>query len=387
MDEPTTSPARSLRPRPSRVILCVAAVSLSAVGAGVACVPQPAGETVLVEAEAAGKSPKRTTSTTTTTTAAPTTAAPPVTITPVAAQPGAPVINGCKMLPDNNIVNTRVDAAPVHARSSVMINRFVTMNPGGLSAGASAGIWQGSRSGIPLNRNGGVPTSLRLDGSWGQPMSSFTALVPASPRIEGEPGAAWDRHLLVLDPATCRLQEHIDYRWDFLRGWVTGGSVWWDLRTNDPHTPFVAGGVPAEAASLPMAPLIYRYDDVAAGEIRHAIRFVGPNVGSGTTWPARRSDGRDTHADSLPMGSRLRLKASFDISRLGPQARVIANAMRRYGIVAADTGPSFKLTGEGDARWNDSDLSTLGQITAADFEAVDTSGWIVSPTSFEARPR
>lgn len=305
---------------------------------------------------------------------------------PFVVQPGAPTVRGCRMFPDTSVFNTRVDRAPVSPHSSAMLERFESQNPGEVLTTTRARIWQGSRPGIPLNF-GGVSRRLALDGSYGQPSKAFTAVLPLKPRIEGEPGAAWDRHVLVLHPETCRLDEHINYRYDLFRGWLTGGSVSWDLSSNSTHsTPFVPGGAHAEAAALPMANLIYRYDEVAAGEIRHAIRFTAPVIGSGHVWPARRSDGIDKHPDALPMGARLRLRAAVSLSGLGPQARVVATAMRRYGIILADTGGRWAVGGEGDERWNDSDLAGLSRFRPSDFEVVDLGTWMVRPDSFEARP-
>ncbi|MCA9601916.1 MAG: hypothetical protein R3A78_15715 [Polyangiales bacterium] len=307
-------------------------------------------------------------------------------------QPGAPSLGGCELLPANNILNTVIAGAPVHARSAEWIARMREVSGPHPGAGASAAAWMGSRGGIPVNI-GGVARTLSLDGSYGQPTTAFTTVMPTAPRMEGEPNpaGAWDMHVLVIDPEPCELLEHIHYRYDVLRQWLTGGSVRWDLSSNSLSTPIVPGGAAAEAAGLPMVPLIYRYDEVAAGEVRHPLRIAGDSIHKGTfLWPARSSDGRDENENAMPMGARIRLRAGTDLSGLGPQARVIAEALKTYGMIVADStgdGQGWGLGGEGDERWDDADLATLSTLDLADFDVVDVEGWKVSDDSLAAEPR
>lgn len=308
---------------------------------------------------------------------------------PSNAQIGAPSYGGCKLFPDNNIFNTQITNAPIHAQSATWLAHVRSASAKTtLGQGASALVYDGSRGGIPINI-GGIQRTLALDGSYGQPLDSFTTRMPAEPRIEGEPSpiGAWDKHVLVIDPDSCMLFEHINYRYDILRsGFVTTGSVGWDLKTNLYSTPLVKGGAGAEAAGIPMAPLIYRYDEVKAGEIRHPIRAAGDFIGEGKfVWPARASDGRDKDSNALPMGARLRLRANTDLSGLGPSAKVIAKALMTYGMIISDsTLNGFGLCGEGDERWDDKDLGTIGTLDFNQFDVVDTEGWRVSNESMEA---
>lgn len=305
-------------------------------------------------------------------------------------QRGAPSYGGCKLFPDNHILNTSIETANVHARSAAWISNMRALSGPHPGAGASALVYEGSRGGIPVNL-GGILRTLALDGSYGQPTTSFSTIMPAAPRIEGEPSeiGAWDKHVLVVDPNGCHLNEHINYRNDILRGWLTGASVTWDLGSYAYATPIVKGGFGAEAASLPMAPLIYRYDEVEKGEILHPIRFASNSAKKGGyVWPARSSDGPNDAADAMPMGARLRLKSNADITALGPQARVVAKALSTFGAILADTtGGGWGLCGEGDPRWDDADLGTISKLDLNDFEVVDTDAWRVSEDSMEARIR
>ncbi len=303
-------------------------------------------------------------------------------------QRGAPSYGGCKMLPDNHILNTSIETATVHARSAAWIANMRAVSGPHPGAGASALVYEGSRAGIPVNV-GGILRTLALDGSYGQPTTSFTTIMPAVPRVEGEPSelGAWDRHVLVIDPNGCHLNEHINYRNDIFRGWLTGASVTWDLGSNAYATPIVPGGFGAEAAGLPIAPFIYRYDEVASGEVRHPLRFASNSAKKGgSVWPARSSDGTNDAADAMPMGARLRLKSDADLSKLGPQARIIAKALSTFGAVSADSsGSGWGFGGEGDSRWDDADLATLSTLDLNQFEVVDTDAWRVSDDSMEAR--
>jgi hypothetical protein len=143
----------------------------------------------------------------------------------------------------------------------------------------------------------------------------------------------------------------------------------------------------ADAAGLPILPGLVRYDEVAAGEIRHAIRFTAPVTRNRHVWPARHDASSNTSTSVPPMGQRFRLKASFDISGFSPAMQVILTAMKRYGIILADNGSAWYVSGAPDPRWNDDDLvSSFHRIPGSAFEAVDVSTLMVTADSGEARP-
>ena len=179
--------------------------------------------------------------------------------------------------------------------------------------------------------------------------------------IEGGPSSSGDRHVLVVDHGTCLLYELFSAYPNGDGSWrATRGAVF-DLRSNAlrPDT-----WTSADAAGLPILPGLVRYDEVAAGEIRHAIRFTAPQTrrrlrlaGARTTRPAL------TGAQYPPMGQRFRLKASFDISGYSPQVQVILRALKKYGIILADNGSPWFISGAPDARWNNNVLHELHRVS------------------------
>jgi hypothetical protein len=128
-----------------------------------------------------------------------------------------------------------------------------------------------------------------------------------------------------------------------------------------------------------------RYDEIAAGEIRHALRFTVPQTRKAFVWPARHYASSQTGTQYPPMGVRFRLRASFDISGFSPTNQIILKALKKYGMMIADNGSAWYLSGAPDPRWNDSDLHNLGAVHGSDFEVVDVSGLMISPDSGQAR--
>jgi hypothetical protein len=192
--------------------------------------------------------------------------------------------------------------------------------------------------------------------------------IPAHPLIEGGPDATGDRHVLLVDRDACRLYELYDLERTGT-GWHGGSGAFWSLRSNALRPD---GWTSADAAGLPILPGLVRYDEVAAGLITHALRFTAPRTAQAHIYPARHDAGR-TVPGLPPMGLRVRLKASVDIRGFSPQARVILQALKIYGIILADNGSPWYITGAPDPRWNDDDLHQLKRITGADLEVVDTS--------------
>ena len=132
---------------------------------------------------------------------------------------------------------------------------------------------------------------------------------------------------------------------------------------------------------LPIFPGLVRYDEVAAGEIRHAIRFTVPQTQQAFLWPARHYASSLTGTQYPPMGARFRLRAGFDISGFSAANQVILRALKKYGMMLADNGSAWYISGAPDERWNNDDLHNLGLIHGSDFEAVDVSGLMIDPNS------
>ncbi|HEY6058512.1 MAG TPA: hypothetical protein VIV06_10795, partial [Candidatus Limnocylindrales bacterium] len=176
----------------------------------------------------------------------------------------------------------------------------------------------------------------------------------------------------MVDTTACQLYELFDAQ-VASGAWTAGSGATWDLRSNALRPD---GWTSADAAGLPILPGLVRYDEVVAGAINHAIRFTAPRTCAGYIYPARHQAGSGSCATYPPMGLRLRLKASVDVSGFGTQARVVLGALKRYGMILADNGSPFYITGAPDAGWNDDVLHALGQIHGSDFEVVDTSGLV-----------
>ena len=200
--------------------------------------------------------------------------------------------------------------------------------------------------------------------------------IPASPLIEGEPGAtSGDRHILMVDSDACRLYElFAAYRSG--GQWHAGSGATWDLRSNALRP---AGWTSADAAGLPILPGLVRYDEVAAGAINHALRFTTNRTREAYIHPARHEAGHGTSTSLPPMGLRVRLKATVDTSHFSAHARVIAEALRRYGMILADNGSPWYISGMSDARFDDDVLHELDDITGRDLEVVDTAGLVNGP--------
>ena len=190
--------------------------------------------------------------------------------------------------------------------------------------------------------------------------------IPAKPKIEG----GSDRHLLMVDTSACRLYELYDAV-KTSSGWTAGSGATWDLRSNKLRPD---GWTSADAAGLPIFPGLARADEVLKGAINHALRFTAPRTCAGHIAPARHDAGSGSCDTRPPMGLRVRLKASVDLSGFGPQARAVLVALQRYGMLLADNGSAWYITGTPDSRWDDDDLHALGRITGADLEVVDTAG-------------
>ncbi len=153
-------------------------------------------------------------------------------------------------------------------------------------------------------------------------------------------------------------------------GWQAGSGATWNLRSNALRP---NAWTSADAAGLPILPGLVRYDEVAGGAIAHALRFTAPRTCRGHIYPARHDAGSGSCRTRPPMGLRVRLRASVDISGYGRQARVLLTALKRYGMILADNGSPWFVTGAPDPHWDDDALHEIGRLTGADFEVVDTA--------------
>lgn len=269
----------------------------------------------------------------------------------------AAALAGCPVFPPSNAINQDISKAPVDPRSAAYIRAI------GADDTLHADFGGGGAYGIPYQV---VPASQR------RVPITFTAYgdesdpgpYPIPPKAKVENGG--DRHVLVAQRGTCRLYELYAARKSG-RGWRADSGAVFDLRTG---TPRPAGWTSADAAGLPILPLLARYDEVAAGEIRHALRFTVSRSQAGYVAPARHLASSDRDPDLPPMGLRLRLKASYPTGGFRGQARVVLTALKRYGMIVADNGSDWFITGASDRRWDDDDLNQLKRVPGRAFEVV-----------------
>lgn len=316
---------------------------------------------------------------------------------------GTLTVDGCVLLDPTSVFTQRVDGLPAksYAAGSNPIARASSMlddaNRNSLGSGASTAEYQGSVYGMPLVTVTGAKRDMTI-GTSDYGYQTLPAFLPADPAIhwEGEPSLTFsDLHLTVLDRTSCALQEHIGYNNAFKS---SAHGVQWALPISSSATRIRTDGhglSNVEAARLPIAPLVYRFDEVypagvagAVGEIDHALRVAFPkDVNSATAWvwPAGATDGTATVAAAMPMGTRLRLSAAAftrlqDDTTIPAGTKSILTALRRYGAVVADsTQPTpsggFGLSGEYNPSWPAGVLSSLSKVRADDFEVVDVGCW------------
>lgn len=267
-------------------------------------------------------------------------------------------ISGCQVFPPSNAWNQDISALATHPNSAAYISTI------GLTRTLHPDFGSNQAYGIPFNVVSGfqrkVPITYTAYGSESDP-GPFP--IPDDAKIE----SGRDAHVLVLDKDNCRLYELYAASKN-TTGWSADSGAVWDLKTGALR-PF--GWTSADAAGLPILPGLVRYDEVAVGEIKHAIRFTASRSQNGYILPATHQAGSN-NSDYPPMGLRVRLKADFDLSRLTGQARVIATAMKKYGLILADNGTDWYLSGATDPRWNDDELNQLKLIPGSAFEAVMT---------------
>jgi hypothetical protein len=207
--------------------------------------------------------------------------------------------------------------------------------------------------------------------------------IPANALIEGYPKPGdGDRHVLVLDNANCFLYELYNSHYEKSGSWKADSTAVWDMTIAEqrPYT-----WTSADAAGLPIFPGLVRYDEVAEGAINHAVRFTVPTTQEAFVAPASHWASSTTNPSAPPMGTRLRLKASFDISGFSATNQVILRALQQYGMILADNGSAIYITGAPDTRWNNSDLANLETLVGSDFDVVE-QGTIYTPSNVPTGP-
>lgn len=288
--------------------------------------------------------------------------------TPTQTAGGAPMIGGCQVFPSNNAWNTDISQYPVHPNSA---NYIANILAGGGTGKVHPDFGSNPDYGIPYivvpQSQAMVPVNFT---DYGDESDPGPYPIPLNAPIEG----GSDAHVLAVQQGACNLYE--------LFAAAPGASMWnaasgaaWNLNSNALRP---AGWTSADAAGLPVLAGLVRYDEVQAGAIRHALRFTVRYSQRGYILPATHFASTSTDPNRPPMGLRLRLKATYDISGFTGQSRVVLEALRRYGMIVADNGSNWYISGATDPRWDDEDLNQLKTVPGTAFEAVYT-GDVVGP--------
>ena len=288
---------------------------------------------------------------------------------------GQQMLGGCPVLPANNIWNTPVDTLPVLSNSTSMVNTIGATR--GFHADFGSGTWDGGPIGIPFITVSGSQTKYPASFLYADESDPGPYAVPLNAPIEGGSASTGDRHAIAVDIDNCILYEL--YRaFPGSGDWTADAGAIFDLRSNAlrPST-----WTSADAAGLPITPGLVTFDEVASGEITHAVRFTVPQTRREFVWPARHYASSLTGSQYPRMGERFRLKASFNISTFPPDVQVILRAMKKYGIILADNGSAWFISGQPDPRWNNTNLQTFSQLLGSNFEAVDATVLEIDPNS------
>jgi hypothetical protein len=273
------------------------------------------------------------------------------------------------VFPASSVWNQPVNTLPVAADSAQLIASI------GLTASVHAdfgsGLYDGQSIGIPyVVVNGKTTPKSRVKFDYADESDKGPYPIPSNVPIEGYPNSGnGDRHAIIVDRSACKLYELYALR-RAGSGWAAGSGAIWNLRSNALRP---AGWTSADAAGLPILPGLALWPQVAAGQIDHALRFTASRTRNTFIYPARHEASSSSDPSLPPMGLRVRLKAGVDISKLPPQARIVAQAMKTYGLILADNGSPWYISGAPNAHWSNDQLHALGALNGSDFEVVDTS--------------
>ncbi len=304
----------------------------------------------------------------------------PVVISLIPAATIPPLIDACPVFPADNVWNTPIHTLPVHDLSDAWV---ASIGLNGKLHPDFGSFYLGSPIGIPFVV---VPADQPLvDISFYYPMQSDPGPYPIPPDapIEGGEDSDGDRHILIVqqgesadDP--CTLWEIFDAHPQRDGSWEAGSGAVWSLESNALRPD---GWTSADAAGLPILPLLVRYDEVKSGAINHCLRFTAVKTQKAHLWPARHDASDYTDPSIPPMGARFRLKTEFNIAPFPPDVQVILQALKTYGMMLADNGSNWYITGEHDPRWDDDVIGAIKSISGSWFEAVDESSLLIDPDS------
>lgn len=280
----------------------------------------------------------------------------------------------CPIFPADNFWNAQVDSLPVHPSSDAWIDSIGRNE--GFHMDFGSGTWEGGLIGIPFNLVAGSAVP-KFEPGFYYPDESDSGPypIPENPNIE----YGSDHHILTIDTETCTLYEIYDASFDGAN-WNGGSGAIWNLNS---HALRPDTWTSADAAGLPILPGLVRYDEIEAGKITHALRFTAEQT-AGYIWPARHQTSEPQNGVP-PMGARFRLKADYDISGFPLEMQILLQAFKTYGIVLADNGSNWYVSGAPDERWDNDMLHVLDVLSGNDFEAVDTSLMMVDINSGQVK--
>jgi hypothetical protein len=275
----------------------------------------------------------------------------------------------CPVFPRSSHWNQRVDRLPRHRRSAAIVR---SVGPGDhLHADFGAGRYRGRPIGIPYTTVSKRQPRVHVRFRYANESNRGPYPIPRDAPVEGGRRSDGDRHVIVVDRDRCRLYELFDAH--PLSGggrWRAGSGAVWSMRSNRLRP---RGWTSADAAGLPILPGLARYHETRRGRIDHALRVTVPRTRRAYVYPARHFASSDRDPRLPAMGQRLRLRRSFDVSRFPRQARVVLRALKRYGVIVADNGAPWYVSGVPSRGWDDEDLHALHRVHGSDFEVVDTA--------------
>jgi hypothetical protein len=284
---------------------------------------------------------------------------------------GSPTLPSRSVFPADNPWNRDISAEPVDPNSD---NLIAACGAGRELHPDFGTTYDGAPWGIPYVTVGAGQERVPVSFSYDDESDPGPYPIPRDAPIEGGPESDGDRHVLVVDVDAWMLYELFDaHPIDGGDRWEAGSGAVFDLSSNVLRP---EGWTSADAAGLPIFPGLARYDEVAAGAITHALRFTCPRTRRAYVPPARHYASSDTDPDLPPMGMRVRLKASVDIAGFPPDVRVMLQALKTYGMLLADNGGGFFVSGAPDPRWNDENIDAMKQIRGSDFEVVRMEGLV-----------
>jgi IPT/TIG domain len=286
-----------------------------------------------------------------------------------------PTIGSCPILPADNIWNTPVDKLPASPNTASYINSMGSTLP--LRPDFGSGMYNGAPFGMPFVKVKSTQTKYPATFVYQEESDPGPYAVPLDVSLEG--GA--DQHAIALDMDNCILYE-IFAAIPQTNSWYGGGGAIFDLKSNALR-PY--GWTSADAAGLPIMPGLLRYDEIVAGEVRHALRVSALYTQRAFVWPARHWASYYDDPQHPPLGTRLRLRAGFDVSRYPREIQIIMNGLKKYGMMIADNGASWFFGGEPDPRWDNDMLRLLLDVKGSDFEVVDVSSLMIDPNSGQAK--